>query len=731
MSRREIEEELLASFRDEASEALDRLLQLRDGWQAVGDEEAATRVLEAFRIFHNLKGAARLVGLESVEPLAHAAEELLRGYQSDRARPSDRVLERLAHAIMAMLRFAESSGSVEELAALEKDLLGAAERADAASGAGAEPEASVESNAPESAKDRARPAEPLPPEEAAPSPQPELQAGRATETLRVRATHLDRLMAVTSELLTHHARFAARHARLENLADSMRDAQRLLRGDARHALDGAIADLDGLLSDERGDAQRLGHLAFDLSDTVRTVRMLPLAGLVPGFRRIVEDAAAELEKRVRFDANVSEVALDRRVLEGLRDPMMHLLRNAIDHGLETPAQRKAKGKPAAGVLTVRARALGPMVEITVSDDGRGIDTSAVAARAVECGLVTPERARDLTPDEARDLIFLAGLSTAVSVTRLSGRGIGLDVVRSRLRELGGGVTVDASPTGGTLFRLSVPVDLVSTKGLLARVGQTIVAMPMAYVERTQRIPLEDVQAADGGAIAAQASGEPLRLFWLAAAMGEAREEDRRALMVVVVEHGRSSIGLVVAEVIGEAEFVVRPLPWNLARVPGVAGAAVLGDGRLAVVLHVGAVVASAGNDPHVGEQTVRATETRAARTVLVVDDSVTSRILVRNILDSAGYQTLVATDGEEAWDILKRHAVDLVVTDVEMPKLDGHGLTRRIRQLPETQGIPVIMVTSLARPEDIALGSESGADEYIVKGRFDHRTLLDAVARLA
>ncbi len=727
MSRPEIEEELLASFRDEASDALDRLLRLRDGWQGVGDDEAATRVLEAFRIFHNLKGAARLVGLESVEPLAHAAEELLRRYQAERERPPDVALERLARAIMAMLRYAEGSAAIGELRALEENLLAAA--AERPGPESTPREAAPRARAalePDAEADRAVAA----PAQAAAEPEPDLQAGRAAETVRVRATHLDRLMAVTSELLTHHTRLTARQARLEHLADSMRDAQRVLRGEARQFLDTAISELDGLVADDRGDAQRLGHLAFELGDTVRTVRMLPLAGLVPGFRRVVEDAAAELEKRVRFEADVSEVALDRRVLEGLRDPMLHLLRNAIDHGLESPEERTTKKKPRAGSISVRARALGPMVEITVSDDGRGIDAGAVAARAVERGVVSPERARDLTPDEARELIFLPGLSTAASVTRLSGRGIGLDVVRSRLRELGGSVSVEAAPEGGTLFRLSVPVDLVSTKGLLVRVGQTIVAMPMAYVERTQRIPLEEVQAADGGAIVAQATGEPIRLFWLAGAMGEAREEDRGALMVIVVEHGRTNVGLVVAEVIGEAEFVVRPLPWNLGRVPGIAGAAVLGDGRLALVLHVGAVVAESGKDPRAAEHTTKATETRGARAVLVVDDSVTSRILVRNILDSAGYETLVATDGEEAWEILMRRPVDLVVTDVQMPRLDGHGLTRRIRQHPETQAIPVVMVTSLARPEDVALGSECGADEYIVKGRFDHRTLLEAVSRL-
>ncbi len=719
MSDDDVLEELLTAFRDETAEALDAMLRLRDGWASVDDADAAVRVLDAFRIFHNLKGAARLVGLEAIEPLAHVAEELLRHHHSTGRRPEASLLDRLAHVIMNMLRHAEGDATDAVLLALTEEL--EAEAAAAGAHAGDDDAYAVLLGTADAPPTPSRVADVT----------DDARGPRAADTVRVRVAHLDRLIAMTAELLTHHAQLGVREAKLEGIADAVRDALRGVRGEARDAMVGVLSDVDALLASDRGDRQRLGLLARELGETVRSARMLHLAGAVPGVRRIAEDAANELGKHIRFDADVGEIALDRRTIEGLRDPMMHLLRNAVDHGIEGPNERLRLGKPDAGSLTLRARALGPNVEITLTDDGGGIAREAVIARAVEAGLVTEERALALDDSAATDLVFSPGLSTAKAVTRLSGRGIGLDVVRSRLRDLGGTISIDPAGTSGTTFRLLLPVDVVQTSGLLVRVGTSVLAIPMTQVVRTQRIPASRVKRADGATIAVQADDEPLRLLWLASLLGLARESDGESLMVVAVEHCGTTVGLVVAEVLGEAEFVVRPLPWNIVRVPGVVGAAVLGDGCLAIVLHVAQLLSTGTKESDVAHHTLRTESSRTGRSVLVVDDSVTSRILVRNILDAAGYETVVANDGEEAWDILTRRKVDLVVTDVQMPRLDGHGLTKRIRRDPKTADIPIIMVTSLSRPEDVALGSEAGADEYIVKGRFDHRTLLEAVARLS
>lgn len=716
MTTLDADDELRAAFRDESADALDAMLRLRDGWAELSDAAAEARLLEAFRIFHNLKGAARLVGLAAIEPLAHAAEDALRAHHATKRRPDDAVLDKLARAILTMLRFAEGAADAQALEVFTAEL--SADAATLGEGITTTLDAALVAEPASAARPREH------------DPEGDVLAARAAETVRVRVTHLDRLIAMTAELLTHHAQLGAREARLEGISEALREAIRPLHGEAREAIVDVLRQIDGLLASDRVERQRLGLLSGELGDTVRAARMLPLSSAVPGFRRIAEDAAEELGKRIRFEAHVGDIALDRRILDGLRDPMMHLLRNAVDHGVESPARRHDLGKPEAGAIVLRARSLGASVEITLEDDGRGIDRRAVIGSALRAGALTEDRVAALTDEEVVDLVFAPGLSTAKEVTRLSGRGIGLDVVRSRVRELGGTIVVSDADGKGTTFRLALPVTVVQTSGLLVRVGEGAFAIPMTQVVRTQRIPAARVRSADGGTVAAQADDDPLRLLWLASLLGTERQADGDSLMVVVVEHGAGTVGLVVEAVIGEAEFVVRPLPWNLERVAGVVGAAVLADGELAIVLHVTALLSLGASHAASDKHTLRTESARTGRCVLVVDDSVTSRILVRNILDAAGYETLVANDGEEAWEILQRRTVDLVVTDVQMPRLDGHGLTRRIRKEPRTADVPIIMVTSLSRPEDVALGSAAGADEYIVKGRFDHRTLLEAVARL-
>ncbi|MDH5490899.1 MAG: response regulator, partial [Myxococcales bacterium] len=435
-------------------------------------------------------------------------------------------------------------------------------------------------------------------------------------------------------------------------------------------------------------------------------------------------------KRVRFEGDVGDFGLDRQVLDGLRDPMVHLLRNAVDHGIEAPEERESRGKAPIGTVSVRARTMGSMVEIDITDDGRGVDRQAVIARAIERGLLSPERAAKISEAEVLDLLFSPGFSTAGAVSRISGRGVGLDVVRTRVQELGGRAEIGENPGGGTLFRLTVPSSLVSTKGLLVKTGSTVHALPIAYVERTLRVALEDVRSVEGGAAVEQEGSEPLRLRWLATLMAESRQDDPERLAVVVVEHGRQRRGLVVGDVLGEAEFVVRQLPWNIRRLRGIAGAAVLGDGGLAVVIDVPSLFEGAASGRLAATETVKRKSEARKQRILVVDDSLTSRMLERNILLATGYDVEVANDGEEGWEALQRQEVDLLITDVEMPRLDGIELTRRVRADARLRELPIIMVTSLSRPEDVKAGAAAGADEYIVKGRFDHRALLDAVNRL-
>lgn len=688
-----VDEELRATLRDEVAVALDELIRLRDGLASLDDAQAASRLLTAYRIVHNVKGAARLTGLEAVEPIAHAAEEAIDRLRARAERPSDEFLDLLARTLNAILRHVEGDLSGDELHERAIELFGddaVPERVIVDSGGG---------------------------------------AGAVQEDMvRVRATQLDRLMSVAGDVIIDGARRVSRDARFEEIAEGLREHVSTLPLESRAALQSIVARIEAMLATDRAETQRAVQLGRDLAESVRAIRLVPLEGYAAAWRRIVDDAANDVGKRVRLEVDTGEIALDRRVLDGLRDPMVHLLRNAVDHGIERSAERAELGKDVVGTISIRARSAGSSVELEVRDDGRGIDSARLAARAVERGVVSEADVESMSTTEKLELAFAAGLSTAATVTNLSGRGIGLDVVRMRVSELGGRIDLDSEPEEGTRFLLSLPANVVSTKGLVVRAGDSKFAVPIVAVERTMRVASDAIRDIDGVLAIAQPAGPPLRLRWLAGLLGDSTELRGSHQFVVEVSDGKLRLGLVVDEVCGEADFVARSLPWNVRRANGVSGATVLGDGELAAVLDVVDLVSR-----HV-ERTVdvRRSEASSATTkrILIADDSVTSRILQRNILVSAGYDVVVATDGREALDLLANTTVDLVVTDVEMPRLSGIELTRQLRANPKTRTTPIIVVTSLARPEDIEAGAAAGADEYIVKGRFDHRTLLEAVARL-
>jgi CheY-like chemotaxis protein len=331
----------------------------------------------------------------------------------------------------------------------------------------------------------------------------------------------------------------------------------------------------------------------------------------------------------------------------------------------------------------------------------------------------------MSESEIVELLFQSGFSTKAEASQVSGRGVGLDIVRRHLEQIGGRIEVDLRPgKHGTLFMLDVPVSIMSTHGLLVQASGEVFALPIDHVERTALVDASLVRRAEGAPIISLGDSEPLRLRWLGSLFGEI--DSRQAgneLTIVVLMNNSSRLGLVVDDVIGRFEFVMRPLPWNVRAITGINGAALLEDGSVALTLDVPALFTLTNRD-------IRSTQTLRRRqpTILVVDDSISIRTLHRNLLLGAGYDVILASDGEEAWQTLKQRAVDLLVADIAMPGLDGFELTRRIRADSRYQQLPVILVTALGTPEDMARGAEVGANEYIVKKQFDQERFLTIVA---
>ncbi|MBI5549423.1 MAG: response regulator, partial [Deltaproteobacteria bacterium] len=555
-------------------------------------------------------------------------------------------------------------------------------------------------------------------------------AGQAT--VRVEASRLDRLMDYSGELLVTHARFASRGEGLRGVHLALQRRLPEVDPQVRAWLSAVVRDLERIVDAERRELEAFGRLTRDLGEAMKQVRMLPLAGLAPSWRQLVRESAQQLGRKAELVVEVGDIELDKYVLDRIREPLIHLLRNSVAHGLEPAAERAAQGKAETGRVVLHATLQGAHVRLEVSDDGRGLDARTIGECAVRKGLVERERLAQMPPAEVVGLIFQEGFSTAAEAGRVSGRGVGLSVVRSHVAGLGGEVqVVPRSRTGGAGFELVVPVSAVSRRGLLVRAGASIYALPIEHVQRTVRVSPDALEQVDGEPVVRAAGAEPLRLRWLAQLMGRAIEKGRQGVKVVVLERGAARLGLAVDEVLREDEYVIKRLPANLVGVVAVDGAVILADGALAVAVNVPELFQAAGTRSARAPEAAAPSSRAPGKRILVVDDMLTIRALHRSILEAEGHLVTLAADGEEAWAALQRERFDLVVSDVQMPRLDGCALTARIRADDRLRDLPVVLVTARGRPEEVSAGGKAGANEYLIKGQYESGKLLAAVRRFA
>jgi two-component system chemotaxis sensor kinase CheA len=711
--------ELLRVFRDELSESVDKLA-LHIEAAATDPEGSAANREAAMHVAHNIKGAARIVGFEAVVTVAHALEDVLGELPEH---PPQALTKELLAGVTLLELLASARADAAEANAFAVNLRG-----------WLDPGAKAGARKPRRRKN-GRPAPSPPPvalEAAAapgdPSPPPALAAPGGESSVRIAVDRLDRLMTATGELLTVRARQEARNLQLAALTEELARLRRRLSGEAAEGCAALERRLGDLQKADRRETRQFHTLADEIRDALRRVRMMPLAGMVGQWRRILRESARSSGKDAQLVALVGDVELDRRVLEEISDPIMHLLRNAVGHGIESEEERRAAGKPVRGTVEIQASLCGSMVRLEIRDDGRGIQRQAVLRRALERGLLSETDAAGLSNHDLCQLLFAAGFSTAVEVSELSGRGVGLDIVRQRVKSVGGSVViVEQSQLGGAAFVMDLPVSLVSTRGLLVQAADLVCAIPVDSVSRTLRVATAQLRPLDGGLAFPMEGGDPLRVRWLRSLIGQEREPDPDRITVVVLERAGQRLGLAVDRLLGEDDFVAKRLPWNLEGIAGISGAFLMGDGKIALVLDVAQLALIADGTP----ETMPAARASERRRIMVVDDSLTARTLERNLLQSAGYEVLACVDGEEAWRRLHETPVDVLVTDVQMPKIDGFELTRKVRGDARLKSLPVVLVTGLGKEADLAEGARSGADEYIVKGQFDQRQLLAAVARLA
>ncbi|MBN2705918.1 MAG: response regulator, partial [Deltaproteobacteria bacterium] len=486
-------------------------------------------------------------------------------------------------------------------------------------------------------------------------------------------------------------------------------------------------------------------LVDELLDRVRDVAMLPIEMLFTPMARMVRELARELGKKIDFAWQGGAIEIDRRVLDEMKDPLIHLLRNAVDHGLEDPQTRIAAGKDQTGRISCKvSQSDGASIDIIIVDDGSGIDLEKLKKKAAALKIISAATAAALSEESLLDMIFNSGFSTSPIITEISGRGLGMAIVREKIENLGGRIAVSTKAGAGTRFAVHLPVSVAVCRGIRVDVAGREFVFPSLKVERVLRSEKKRLRLVEGRATIVN-EGQVLPVIDLAAMLGltaevENSRKKQTELSFVIVGSGNRCQALVVDEVLGEQEILVKGLGPQLLRIPLIAGATILGSGKVVPIINVkdilessdnrrfGKLISGAAADNAFADGAEA--ESEKVHQLLVVDDSITSRMLIQNILEAADYQVTTAVDGVAGLTLLKSRVFDLVVSDVEMPRMDGFILTENIRADERLAEIPVVLVTSLGSREDRERGVAAGADAYIVKGEFDQNNLLDVIGRL-
>ncbi|MBI2926823.1 MAG: hybrid sensor histidine kinase/response regulator [Verrucomicrobia bacterium] len=751
MSRQEDEflKTLRATFKVEAEEHLQTmaacLLELE---KAPPPGERVRLVETVFRAAHSLKGAARAVNFTEIELICQSLEDVFAAWKREQSAPPPPALDTAHRALNAITTALATPGIPP--------------------GTVQPPRPSPEPAGVEAARAQTAPLEVLRPLAAGPT-----EKAPVVETVRIPVAKLNARVLEAEELLTAKLTADQRVSELRKLADrfaAWKKAWAAVQSEARalrttidrpaptgtdvHTAP-AVARLleffdwnvDFLKTLEnqvailtrtaQQDGQTMGKLVDELLEDSKQLLMVPLSTLSALFPKLVRDLCRDQGKEADLAMRGEEVEIDKRIIEEMKDPLIHLLRNCVDHGVETPEQRTRVGKPSRATITLAVTPVnGNKVEILVSDDGAGIDVEKVKESALKHGFLSAEEARRLGEAESLALIFHTDVTTSPIITQLSGRGLGLAIVREKTEKLGGQVAVESRRGVGTTIRIVLPLTLATFRGILVEAAGRLFVVPTAQVERVARVRAEDIQTVEGRETISL-GGRAVALAHLADALELPRPprtaEAPAPTPVVVLGAGDQRVAFVVDAVLDEQEVLVKRLPKPLARVRNIAGATVLGSGQVAPILNVADLLKSARKSGGAASRLAAGprAEAATAKSILVVEDSITSRMLLKNILESAGYRVKTAVDGVDAFTTLREVPFDLVVSDVQMPRMDGFDLTAKIRADKKLAELPVVLVTALETREDRERGIDVGANAYIVKSSFDQSNLLEAVRRLA
>jgi two-component system, chemotaxis family, sensor kinase CheA len=776
--------ELLSMFKIEAEEHTKAISSgLLDYEKSRSIQEQTAIIETVYREAHSLKGAARAVNLNDVETVCQSLETIFSAVKKQDLRLLANhfdVLHQVVDTISSLINAqgpSDISETMLKLTRLEEERISRAGRQESSEMPRV---AEAQNEKPVEAVPAARTevqAEPAPisrktaPPEAPAEKRPEEPRSEdrmlVSDTIRIATSKLDALLLQAEEMLAAKLTTSQHAADLREmvfLLDQWRKEFEKRERECKSALlaqskskdqesDAAVSGVLDLLAWNQQQVKVLETKTAGLSKLIETnsrllsgmvdnllsdmkqVLMLPFSTLLKVLPKVVRDISRDQGKEVELIVKGSTIEIDRRILEELKDPFIHLLRNCVDHGIEKPDVRKQNGKSTVGTIAIAiSQTSGSKVEILVTDDGRGIDPQSVKSAALRHGTITDAEAVAMTDYELASLVFQSDISTSPIITDISGRGLGLPIVREKVEKLGGSISFESQVGLGTTFKILLPVTLATFRGILVRIEDQVFVLPTVNVERACRVPIENVKTVenketvllDGKAVSLTHLADVLEL----PTRGRVKERTP-FIQILVLVHGDKRIAFVVDEVMAEQEVLVKNLGKQLIRVRNIAGSTILGSNRVVPILNVLDLMKTAMKIS-VLPTSVLKTEGKQVvkKNILVAEDSITSRTLLKNILESAGYTVKTTVDGLDALTALKSEGYDLVVSDIEMPRMNGFELVSKIRGDKKTADLPVVLVTALESREDRERGIEVGANAYIVKRSFDQSNLLEVISKL-
>ena len=749
-----------ATFRIEAEEHLNAISTGLSELEKTQSEKKKTELVEVlFREVHSLKGAARSVDQKIIEAVCQPMESIFSALKRQEIALLPMAFDLLYKTVGWLLKHVATSGTEQTDAFHQTRTELILRLKEMASGKTIAPVVQKPSVA---VIEQPHPAQPEPIPETGPGAALPVDSLRTQiEMVRIPISKLDPLLLQAEEMIQSKIAVDQRTDELKELCDELNEwkteaqkwrsrravATTAVWNEWYDASEMSLNKVDSQLKEITRSVERdqhgLDRLVNNHLEAMKQVLMLPVGSLVEAFPVMVREISHEQNKEIDFIISGTELEIDKRILEELKDPLIHLIRNSIDHGISKPQERVLQNKPARGSITLAfaARENG-QVEITLSDDGKGIDKERLLKAAIKSGIVSNEAAGKLEPKEVLNLIYQSGVSTSSIITDISGHGLGLTIVHEKVVKLNGKISVESETNKGTTFRILLPMTLATFRGILIKVKEFMFILPTMNVERVMKIEQAEIKTVenhetiliDNQVISVADLGEVMGLPEYKHAGPDKMEPgsaNSNQINIVILVSGEYRIAFKVDDLVDELQVLVKGLGKLLKRVKNISGATILGSGKVVPVIHVADLMKSALKSAEKIKGKVSPEKTvEKIKKILVAEDSVTARTLLKNILETAGYQVSTAVDGTDAFTRARTGEFDIIISDVDMPRMNGFELTVKVRNDKKLSEIPVVLVTALESREDRERGIEVGADAYIIKSSFDQTNLLEIIKKL-